>query len=140
MTQPTLNSGVYRLRRMTGEMLPMRFPDVEMEDILATYTKDGAEPDYELAALDVWYKKAAHWAGMIDSNESGSQRDLSQLHKAAVAQIKLLETRISKRASADADLQKTWRAVGRSVEVWGPLPASDPVLFGSNGSSNGVRA
>lgn len=139
MTAPAYSSDVYRLRRLTGEMLPNKYSDPELEEVLSRYTLAGVV-DFELAALEIWYAKAAEWAGLVDVNESGSDRNLSQLHKQAVAQIKLLEGKISKRTNGDAQIQKAWRAVGVSAEVWGPIHDYDRVLYGSNGSSNGPRA
>jgi hypothetical protein len=139
VTTPTYSTDAYRLRRMTGELLPIRYSDQEIDEILARNTTNEVV-DLDLAALEIWYAKAAEWAGLVDVNESGSDRNMSQLHKQAVTQIKLIEARVGKRSNGDAEIAKAWRAVGVSAEVWGPIHDYDRVLYGSNGSSNGMRA
>jgi hypothetical protein len=139
VTTPTYSTNAYRLRRATGELLPVRYSDPEIDEILDRYTTNGVV-DFDLASLEIWYSKAAEWANLTDVNESGSDRNLSQLHKQAVAQIKLIEGRVARRITGNADIQKAWRAVGVSATVWGPIHDYDRVLYGSNGSSNGPRA
>jgi hypothetical protein len=129
---------VYRLRRLIGEMTTAVYSDEELEAKIAEYTVDDAV-DLEAAALAVWYEKAARAANMVDVNESGSDRNLSQLYKNAAAHIKLLEAKLLKKEQGLVLAQKAYRAVGVSATPWGPISTSQVVMYGSNGSSNGPR-
>lgn len=54
------------------------FTDVELQDILT------AEGNVKAAAVHVWRTKAASYATMVTISESGSSRNLSDLHKNAL--------------------------------------------------------
>lgn len=69
---------VSRLRRMT---------DVSSSDLV--YTSDLLsnlidEIGFEQAASSIWKEKAAGYASLVDTSESGSSRSLSQLSKQAL--------------------------------------------------------
>lgn len=70
---------VARLRRMT---------DLAEDDAVYTDSVLGGMIDdlgFESAAASVWREKAAGYAGLVDTSESGSTRRLSQLHAQALA-------------------------------------------------------
>jgi hypothetical protein len=72
------DSDIARLRRMT---------DLSDEDSVYTDQLLGAMIDeltFEAAAASVWREKAASYAALVDTTESGSSRRLSQLHDQAV--------------------------------------------------------
>lgn len=48
---------------------------------------DAAEGDLNASSLTIWTSKAASFAGMVDTTESGSSRRLSQLQEQALKMV-----------------------------------------------------
>lgn len=79
-----------RLRAKIGETVPpsgtssdTRFTDEQIDDIL------GEHEDFNAAVLDGWQRKAAIFANLVDTTEGTSRRAFSDLHVAALEQIKV---------------------------------------------------
>lgn len=73
-----------QLRRMTGET---GNDSVYSNDDLDAYLT-AADGNLRTAAAQVWDEKAASMAKLVDVNESGSSRRLSQAHTNALAMAK----------------------------------------------------
>lgn len=72
------DSEIARLRRMTDLAAD---DEVYTDELLGDLIDElGVEP----ASRSVWREKAASYAGMVDTTESGSSRALSQLYKHAL--------------------------------------------------------
>lgn len=68
------------LRLMVGEPTDEApWTDENLEALI-----DAADSNLNLAAFNVWTAKAATYAGMVDTTESGSSRKLSQLQEQAL--------------------------------------------------------
>lgn len=79
-----------RLRQALGESIPSGgteadtlFTDVEIQDFL-----DRGEGDVDKGTYYGWVAKAAAYANMADVQEGTSREMLSDLHKAALEQLK----------------------------------------------------
>lgn len=70
------------------------------EPTTATYTDEAlsaiidAEASVEGAAVVVWQEKAAKYAALVNTSESGSSRSNSQLHQNALNMAKFYENRL----------------------------------------------
>lgn len=78
-----------RLRQLLGESIPAGgvdedtlFSDDMIDDILTRY------PDIYEAAAEGWRIKAAKLADLVNTNESGTSRSMSDLHKHALEMAK----------------------------------------------------
>lgn len=79
-----------KLRRLLGETIPedgdessTLFTDDEVQQLLQE------TPNLEVAALEGWRRKAAHFANLVDTTEGNAQRKFGQLFQNAQAMIKL---------------------------------------------------
>jgi hypothetical protein len=73
---------IAQLRRMIGEPLT----DAPWEDASIAALIDNAS-SMNAAARQAWEQKAATYAGMVDTSESGSSRRLSQLQEQALRMV-----------------------------------------------------
>lgn len=105
---------VLLLRDYLGERIPdggseddTFFTDAELEDMITSNP-------YEVvgAAVTGWAAKAGEYARLIDINESGGQRLLSQKYRQAAAQLKFFQDMLTAQIAADA---ATVTAAGRSA-------------------------
>ncbi len=71
-------SEIARLRRVTD----LAANDAVYTDELLSALID--ELGFEATAASIWKEKAASFAGLVDTTESGSSRSLSQLYKNAL--------------------------------------------------------
>lgn len=62
--------------------------DVAPYDDLALSARLDAATSEQALAKQIWLEKAASYAGMVNTSESGSSRSLSDLHKNALAMAK----------------------------------------------------
>lgn len=74
------------LRRLLGESIPLNgteadtnFTDEQLDELLSN--RDGS---LDAAAHDGWEQKAALFANLVNTAESGNRRDLSDLHESAL--------------------------------------------------------
>lgn len=67
------------------------------DDDMITSIITEADNDLLTAAALLWGYKAARFAGLVDTSESGSSRSMSQLYKNAMA----MQANFEKRAKAD---------------------------------------
>lgn len=92
LDSPTLSdlgfAAVRRLRSMVGEDTQDNYTDSMLDAMLV---RNG--DDLDLTAAEVWREKAASYAELVDVNNAGSSRKLSQLYDRAVAQAALHEDR-----------------------------------------------
>lgn len=108
---------VRRLRRLLGERIPLgktegdtRFLD---EEIAEVYYANGE--DLNKAMAELWLSKAAYFGDFTDVNESGTNRALSQLGKAAMAQANLYASRVN---ATDTAWAATYRAMAVSFSPY----------------------
>jgi hypothetical protein len=97
------------------------FDDAELNGMIARHNGN-----LYLAAAEAWNAKAAEYADMVDVNESGSQRQLSQLFKQALAMSKMYE-----QAGIEWWRSTIERPVGRSASILKPglgSPSDGPAL------------
>ncbi len=76
---------IARLRRMTdtvGNTDP--YTDELLGELIDTL-------GFDRAGASIWREKAATYASLVDTTESGSSRSLSQLQKQALAMAEMLE-------------------------------------------------
>jgi hypothetical protein len=71
------------LRLMIAEPDGTTFSDTVLGSMI-----DQAENNLDLAAAEIWQQKAASASVLVDVNESGSDRKMSQVYKNAVSQAK----------------------------------------------------
>lgn len=76
---------ILQLRRMTGET-DTETSEYSEEDLDAAII--AADGNLRAAAAQVWDEKAAALAALVDVNESGSSRRMSQAHTNALAMAK----------------------------------------------------
>jgi hypothetical protein len=107
-----LESMITRIRLLVGEKIPLggdenstRFTDSE---IVNAYTFNMA--DFNKTMAELWLAKAGRWAEVTDANESGTNRSLSQMNKAALAQAKVYLDLVQK---YDAVWVSTYRVPGK---------------------------
>lgn len=82
-----------QVRLHLGERIPVNgfdtdtfFSNAEIATLLST-----ANDNVNAAVALGWWAKAAEFASLVDTDESGSSRKMSQLHKQAVLQAKHYE-------------------------------------------------
>jgi len=114
-------STVTRLRLLLGERIPVggdetstRFSDAEITN---AYLFNAQDINKTMAEL--WLAKAGMWAELFDISESGTQRQFSQMQRAAIGQAKVY---IDKVSADDVLWTSTYRVVGESFDAFGCLP------------------
>ena len=80
-----------RLRGLLGEPIPeggtadeTLFSDAEIEDLLTQ-----AADNLDRAAYEGWRVKAAHYAGLVDTNDGNASRAMSDLYDHAAKMVSL---------------------------------------------------
>jgi Cdc6-like AAA superfamily ATPase len=73
---------VAALRRMTDEPTTTNYTDLAFSAILDAATSA------EAAAAAVWQEKAGRYASLVNTSESGSSRNMGDLHKNALNMAK----------------------------------------------------
>lgn len=133
MTQPVISdTDLEWLRRYLGEQFDTEteteedtaFTDAQLQDLLTR-----SSGSVFLAAARGWYSKAGEFANLIDVDESGSARKLSQLHKQAMAMGKHYESAYT---TYEGSLVNTVRVPGKSIPILGTTsdsPFIDGVYF-----------
>jgi hypothetical protein len=113
-----MQSTINHIRLAVGEKIPVggsdgdtRFTDI---DILSELNYAGQDLNKVKASL--WLAKSGMWAELVDIDESGTDRSLSQMSKAALAQAKIY---LDKVAADDVLWAQTYRVAGRSFKAWG---------------------
>lgn len=83
-----------RLRDYLGEQIPAAgsdadtlFTNAQISDIFTSSSLIGPDPMLYNAAIEGWTRKAALLANLVDTTNGGIQRQFSQLHKQALAEI-----------------------------------------------------
>jgi len=113
MTTPALGDAVSRLRALLGERV------VSGDDISNSFFTDEevfgllnmANQNLNLAAMYGWSIKAAEFARLIDYDESGSNRKLSQRYRQAQSQLTFFQQQVTADSAAVASMD----AVGPKV-------------------------
>lgn len=77
------------LRKMVDEPTTAVYSDDELYLVLSQ-----AEMDLDAASAEIWGMKAARFAGLVDTSESGSSRSMSQLYRNALQMKTMHEARI----------------------------------------------
>lgn len=105
---------IVRLR--TGERIPTGGADTDTmftdDEILALYLNYASTPR---TVLELLRAKAANWAALIDVEESGSRRTLSQRYKAISNLIDKYEAEVQ--AEQDAVAAAAGRIVGKPIDL-----------------------
>lgn len=129
----TIQAGlVTRVRLALGERIPVggteadtRFMDADIINAMS-YN----DSDFNKTMAELWLAKGGLWAELVDIAESGTDRSLSQMQRAALAQAKLY---IEKVASDDSVWASTYRVIGESFHAYGDIPRPrwlwEPVTF-----------
>lgn len=120
---PDTSAIVTRLRRLIGERIPIgkdetatRFTNQEIADV---YYINSGNMDKTLAEL--WLAKHAYLVDYVDTVESGTSRQLSQMSRAALMQVSKYEARVQ--AQEDA-WSATYRALPRTFSPYSPTNGS----------------
>lgn len=79
---------IYELRTKTGLVGDDAFGADEILGALIDITGST-----DLAAADIWQRKAATYAELVDTSESGSSRSMSQLHRNALEMFRFYNGR-----------------------------------------------
>lgn len=105
MSETVVVSGdeVARLRAVVGDT---ELTDADLAAILVTMGS------FDAAAAEVWGRKAASFASLVDVSESGSSRKLSDLHRNALAMQKMFTDRV---AATAAPVASSSRARTRAI-------------------------
>lgn len=121
---------VRRIRRLLGERIPIgkdenatRFLDDEIQEV---YYTNGEDINKSLAEL--WLAKAAYLGDFVDINESGTQRSLSQMQKAAMSQANTWANRASVYDQAWA---ATYRTTARTFSPYDDPSNKDRIRAGA---------
>lgn len=83
---------INRLRALTNASTDM-FSDVDLLDVLTTYTDGDGATNLNLSAAEVWEMKAAKYVELVDITEAGSSRKNGDLSTRALAMAKLYRGR-----------------------------------------------
>lgn len=114
----TTSDLIMQLRRRLGEVsrLPAgnnasdtMFTDGDLRKVL-----DFVDNDIDKASLEGWLYKEAYYAKMVDMNEHGSDRKLSQLWKQAQVMVNQYAKVVGDEAEA---LRAGFRVVGRAMDL-----------------------
>lgn len=70
---------IARLRRLVNDPEHLEFSDADLSETL-----DRSELDFNLAASELWGIKAGSYSSLVNVTESGSTRNLSDLHAQAL--------------------------------------------------------
>ncbi len=90
------DADVRELRERTGELTPEYFADQRLAEIIAITMEPGTtNVNLDRAAMLVWERKAARYADLVTTSESGSTRQLSDLHKNALAMARSYREKVS---------------------------------------------
>jgi hypothetical protein len=116
-----------QLRLFLGERVPTGgtaadtfFSDDEIQMLL-----DSQPYGVNGAAVMGWAAKAGEWARLIDMNESGGVRNLSQRYRQAMTQLNYFQGRVEQDIAVNTS---AGRVVGRSVN-WAGVCDSQPVVL-----------
>lgn len=107
------------------------FDDAQITDILSY-----AGNDLDVATLEGWRRKMARYARLVDVNESGSDRKMSQKFKQAAAMVEFWEGFLGKDADALVDAFRT-AVVGKAVNLRNSEPERPLTPF--SGYSEHIR-
>lgn len=117
-----------QIRMLLGERIPIgkdetatRFTDTE---IIAMYYADNQDLNKTMA--DMWMSKAGMWAELVDYDESGTERAMSQMQKAALSQAKVYQGIVQ---AYESQWQSTYRVPGRSFAAWGQDYCAPVILW-----------
>lgn len=108
------------------------FTDTQIADLLS-YAGD----NYDVATLEGWRRKAARYARLVNIQESGTIRDLTDKFKQAQALVAYWE-KIINGAEADRLAAMKGRVVGRAVNL-GEVPDPISMLTPFSGYSENIR-
>lgn len=77
---------IARLRRLVNDPDHLEFSDEDLNEVL-----ERQEMNYSLAASELWGVKAGNYSSLVTVTESGSTRNLSDLHKQALLMQKFYQ-------------------------------------------------
>jgi hypothetical protein len=112
-----INRTVNRLRLLIGEKIPLGGTETDTrytdDELIAVYYANNE--DLTKTVAELWLTKAAMFTELVDVMESGTQRSLSQMARAANAQAAVWEKRV---VAYDAAWAATYRVPGKAIKLY----------------------